>query len=154
VFIFNMVYPFAELMIRITDTLYIDESDIQMDFVRSSGPCGQNVNKVSTAVMVRFNVMQSDALSEGIRNRLKRIAGRKMTAEGILVIKASRYRSQDKNRKDAIARLVALIRQATVRPKPRHKTRPSRAAKERRLSAKRKRSEIKRRRRVKISEDS
>jgi ribosome-associated protein len=104
--------------------------------------------------MVRFNVMQSDALSEGIRNRLKRIAGRKMTAEGILVIKASRYRSQDKNRKDAIARLVALIRQATVRPKPRHKTRPSRAAKERRLSAKRKRSEIKRRRRVKISEDS
>ena len=149
-----MVYPFAELMIRITDTLYIDESDIQMDFVRSSGPGDQNVNKVSTAVMVRFNVMQSDALSEGIRNRLKRIAGRKMTAEGILVIKASRYRSQDKNRKDAIARLVALIRQATVRPKPRHKTRPSRAAKERRLSAKRKRSEIKRRRRVKISEDS
>ena len=142
-------------MIHITDTLFIDESDIQMDFVRSSGPGGQNVNKVSTTVMLRFNAMQSDALTEDIRNRLRLIAGRKMTEEGILIIKANRYRSQDKNRKDAIERLIALIRQATVKPKSRRKTRPSHAAKERRLSAKKRRSEIKRRRRgVKISEDS
>ena len=141
-------------MIRITETVFIDEEEIQLDFIRSSGPGGQNVNKAATAVQLRFNVRQSSSLSAGIRDRLKRIAGKKMTADGILVIKARRFRSQDLNRKDAIDRLIKLIRKAAEKPRPRRKTKPSRASRERRLAAKKKRSETKRRRRgVELSEN-
>ena len=131
-------------MLQITDTIAIDESELEERFVRASGPGGQNVNKVSSAVELRFDASKSAVLDSEVRERLKRIAGSRMTAEGVILIDARRFRTQAKNREDARERLIELIRSALVRPKRRRKTRPSTASRERRIDTKRRRSETKR----------
>ncbi len=131
-------------MIRITRSISIDDGEIEFDFVRSSGPGGQNVNKVATAAQLRFDVTATQSLSDEVKQRLTRLAGRRMTGDGVLIIDARRYRSQGKNRDDAMDRLVQLIRSAAIRPKKRKPTRPTRASKERRLKGKKQRSETKR----------
>jgi ribosome-associated protein len=131
-------------MIQITPTISIDEREIQEHFIRASGPGGQNVNKVATAVQLRFNVAGSLSLPHDVRERLVRLAGRRITEGGILIIEARRFRTQEQNRQDAVDRLIRLIRKATERPKTRRKTRPSMASKKRRLDTKHRRSETKR----------
>ncbi|MEA1949615.1 MAG: alternative ribosome rescue aminoacyl-tRNA hydrolase ArfB [Thermodesulfobacteriota bacterium] len=141
-------------MITITPTIAISENEIKLDFIRSSGPGGQNVNKVATAVQLRFDVKNSPSLPNDVRTRLVGLAGRKITEHGILIIQARRFRKQERNRQDAIDRLINLIRKASEKPKARIKTKPTRAAKKRMLAAKQHRSKIKRMRRlVSISED-
>jgi ribosome-associated protein len=134
-------------MIEITPSISLEEGEIQYDFMRASGPGGQNVNKVSSAVQLRFNVKASPSLPEGVRRRLVNLAGKRITLEGILIIEAKRFRAQEQNRQDALDRLVALVRRAAARPKPRRPTRPTLASKQRRLESKRRHSEIKRLRR-------
>ncbi len=133
-------------MIHITRTITIDERDIKQEFIRSSGPGGQNVNKVSTAVQLRFNVVTS-SLPDDVRKRLIHLAGRRITEDGVLIIQAQRFRTQERNRQDSIDRLVKLIRKASERPKVRRKTKPSLESKRRLLETKRHRSEAKRMRR-------
>src|ERR1700682_822816 len=130
-------------MIRVTDRISIEERELEERFVRASGPGGQNVNKLSTAVQLRFDVRRSPSLSADVRMRLERMAGRRLTRDGVLVIMAQRHRTQERNRQDARDRLIELIQQASVAPTPRRPTRPTRGSKERRLATKKNRSTIK-----------
>jgi ribosome-associated protein len=140
-------------MIRVTPDIDIDESEIDESFVRASGPGGQNVNKLSTAVQLRFDVRRSPSLSGEVRTRLERLAGSRLTRDGVLVIIAQRHRTQARNREDALERLIELIRQAAVRPVPRRPTRPTKASRERRIEGKKRRGGIKASRRVKPAFD-
>jgi ribosome-associated protein len=134
-------------LIEITPFLSLDEGELQMDFVRASGHGGQNVNKVSTAVQLRFNVKNSASLPEEVRRRLVRLAGRRITGAGELIIEARRFRTQQQNRRDALDRLVALIRRAAARPMVRRPTRRTLASQQRRLESKRRIAVIKKLRR-------
>jgi len=137
-------------MLRITPGITLDDSELEEQFVRASGPGGQNVNKVSTAVQLRFNVHASPSLPWDVRERLIKLAGKRINSAGELMITAQRYRTQAQNRDDAREKLANLIRAATHRPKPRRKTRPSAAAKRRRLETKRRKGETKRSRSGKL----
>jgi ribosome-associated protein len=130
-------------MIRITERISIEERELEERFVRASGPGGQNVNKLSSAVQLRFDVRGSPSLAADVRLRLERLAGRRLTRDGVLVIMAQRHRTQERNRQDALDRLIELIQRASVAPTPRRPTRPTRGSKERRLASKKNRSGIK-----------
>ncbi len=130
-------------MIQITRTIKIDEGEIQENFIRASGPGGQNVNKVATTVQLRFDVANSRSLPDEVRKRLISLAGNRITEDGVLIIEARRFRTQLRNREDATERLVKLIRKAAQRPQTRRKTRPTLASKKHRLESKRRSSETK-----------
>jgi len=140
-------------MIQINSRIAIGENEIEESFIRASGPGGQNVNKVSSAVQLRFDVLHSPTLPKEVRVRLIRIAGKKMTRDGVLIITAQRHRSQDHNRKDALERLVDMIRLAAIRPTLRKPTTPTRSSRHQRLAVKKLRGNVKKLRREKPSDD-
>ncbi len=135
-------------MIRISPTIHIHENELHFDYIRASGPGGQNVNKVATAVQLRFDARAS-SLPEDVKSRLIHLAGKRVTDEGVLLIEAKQFRTQEQNREDAIQRLIALVRKALIKPKPRKKTKPTKAAREKRLESKKRRGEVKKRRQSK-----
>jgi ribosome-associated protein len=130
-------------MLQITPSLHIDPDELAFEFIRASGPGGQNVNKVATAVQLRFDFAHSSSLPEELKARLLKAAARRISKEGILMIEAKRFRTQEQNRQDAIQRFLELLRKASEKPKTRKKTRPSKASKEKRLQSKRLRSKTK-----------
>src|SRR5215471_10158033 len=134
-----------DAMLRVSHALSLDENDIDIAFVRASGPGGQNVNKLATAAQLRFDTSKA-ALPDDARARLTRLAGQRLTKEGVIVIHAQRFRTQERNRADAIDRLLELLREALVRPTPRRPTRPTLGSKQRRLEGKKRRSDVKARR--------
>ncbi len=142
-----------DLLIRITRSLAIDEREVVTSFVRSSGPGGQNVNKVATAAQLRFDIRHSPSLPEGVRERLLRLAGRRVTSRGVLIIDARRYRSQERNRQDALERFIALVRKAAESPQTRRPTGPTAASRERRLDSKRRQGATKKMRQARRSPD-
>jgi ribosome-associated protein len=140
-------------MIRVTPGISIDEHEVEESFVRASGPGGQNVNKLATAVQLRFNVRTSPSLPEDVRVRLERLAGSRLTRDGFLIIIAQRHRTQGRNRQDALERLLDLIRRAAVAPQVRRPTRPTKASRQRRVEAKKHRAGLKQMRRVKPTQE-
>jgi ribosome-associated protein len=140
-------------MLSITPSLAIEDNELHETFVRASGPGGQNVNKVATAVQLRFDVRNSPSLPNAVRERLLQLAANRINAEGVLLIEAKRFRTQEQNREDARNRLAGLVQKAITPPKPRKATRPSKAAKQRRVDEKRKRSQTKNLRRTKVSDE-
>lgn len=129
-------------MLEITPSIQIEERELQLEFVRASGPGGQNVNKVATAVQLRYD-LRASSLPGDVKGRLISIAGKRVTNEDVLVLEARRFRTQEQNRDDAVQRFVELVRRAAVRPKPRRKTKPTQASKEKRLKVKKERGEVK-----------